>query len=748
LFEFLFKYSRTAFEQGEFLFASGWPLALLVGLVVLGIVPIAYTLYRYHQGLGVARLVVLGTLQTLIWAIVLTLLWRPALVTEELRPQENSVAVLLDTSASMSYGDGPQSRLQRGIQALEDRTLPGLADRFRVDSYAFADQATKLESLDRVPAPGAKTDIGDALLTVLRGANTGALGAVILVSDGADNAGDLDAAKIAEIASYGVPIHTLGVGREQIPEDLELADVVVAPESLPGSTVSAQVSIRHGRGGTAQLKVYDGDAILASKSIELPAQAGVTTRSINLDVGSAGVRDLRFTVDPLPGEIDVTNNTQLRPMEVPPQRLDILYIEGEPRWEYKFIRRAIGKDSPLRLAGLLRTTPNKYYRQGLLTQDELEDGFPTETRDLFAYDALIIGSFEAAALTPEQQDMIRDFVSRRGGSLLMLGGRRGLADGGWGATSVAEVLPAQLEAEPQGPTFDREPAKAVLTEDGARSEITRLGDDDEANEAAWSELPELADFQHIGELKPGAVALLDAQFQGKTEPLLVEQQFGRGHAYILATGGTWRWQMQLPHEDQRHETFWRQLLQALAATAPRPVTLSSERVFYGDQRSIELRAEIKDPEFAPAVGADVTLSARHSTDPATELTMKAVPGEPGVYEASFDAEQPGVYRFEAKATLDSEDLGTAQMAVRRADGVTEHFGIRQNRPLLERLAAATGGRYFTADQAASIPEAIRYSEAGLVDRHILDLWNMPFNFLLLLLLKGGEWLLRLRWGRL
>ena len=121
----------------------------------------------------------------------------------------------------------------------------------------------------------------------------------------------------------------------------------------------------------------------------------------------------------------------------------------------------------VRVASLLKTTPNKFYRQGVESPDELTDGFPTEELELFRYDALMIGSFEAAALTPAQHDMIREFVSRRGGSLLMLGGRRGLTDGGWGATSVAEVLPVRLP-ELDGPSFVREPAKAVWRRPGAR----------------------------------------------------------------------------------------------------------------------------------------------------------------------------------------------------------------------------------------------------------------------------------------
>jgi uncharacterized membrane protein len=625
--------------------------------------------------------------------------------------------------------------------------LPELQSSFAVNLFSFAGDVVELPSLEQVPAPGPVTHIGDALLGVLRGAQSGAIAAVVLVTDGADNSDDFDAARIAEVASFGVPVHTVGVGAESLPNDIELEDVQIAPIGLPGSTVSAQVSIRHSGPTLAQLKVYDGDAILASEAIQLPSTTGVTTRWIDLEVGKVGVRDLKFVLDALPGETNIVNNARLRPMEVPEQRRHILYIEGEPRWEYKFIRRAIEEGSAVRVASLLKTTPNKFYRQGVESPDELTAGFPTDELTLFRYDALMIGSFEAAALTPEQHDMIREFVSRRGGTLLMLGGRRGLADGGWGATSVAEVLPARLPML-EGPSFVRDPAKAVLTALGRTSALTRLDANEERNAALWGGLPDLADFQHVADLKPGAQTLLEAQVGGRTEPLLVHQRYGLGNAYILASGGTWRWQMQLPHEDQRHETFWRQLLQALATTAPQPVTLTSERVFYGDESAVALRAEVRDKLFQPADEATVSVEVSDGLGPPTTIEMRPVAGERGLYEAAYETTHTGVFRFEASARAGEETLGSARFAVRREDGLIEHYRVQQNRPLLERLAAATGGSYFAVRDVSRLPEAVSFSDAGSVERQVLDLWNMPIVFLLLLLLKAGEWLLRLYWGRL
>ena len=432
---------------------------------------------------------------------------------------------------------------------------------------------------------------------------------------------------------------------------------------------------------------------------------------------------------------------------MPEDRRRILYVEGEPRWEYKFIRRALDEDSPIRLASLLRTTPNKFYRQGVESEAELADGFPQERDALFAYDALIIGSFAAAELTEDQQTWVRDFVSERGGSLLMLGGRRGLADGGWANSIVAEALPAQLP-DLDAPSFVRAPFAVSLTAEGEESLLTQLSSDSQTNRELWEAMPDIADFQYLGQIKPGAVRLLDADVRGTAQPLLVHQRFGRGSAYILATGGTWRWQMQLPSEDQRHETFWRQILHALASGAPRPVELTAERVFYGDEDEIVVRAQVRDRSFEPIADAAVSVSVRRDFSAPSTLTMNPVPGEVGMYQATVQAEEAGLYRFEATAELGEQPLGGAQTAVRRADGISEHFQIQQNRALLERLASLTGGRYFTLDALGELPEAIQFSEAGIVERELLDLWNMPINFLLLMLLKLGEWVLRLYWGRL
>src|ERR1035437_9618657 len=203
-------------------------------------------------------------------------------------------------------------------------------------------------------------------------------------------------------------------------------------------------------------------------------------------------------------------------------RRRIVYVEGEPRWEFKFIRRAEAEDKGLQIVSMLRTTENKIYRQGIADPSELADGFPVKAEDLFKYQAIIIGSVEAGYFTPAQQELLREFVDKRGGGLLFLGGRFSLSDGGWGSSSLAYLFPTFLP-NAKG-TFHRDPATAQLTAAGAESPITRLLDDRVANVERWRKLPYLNDYQNPGTAKPGATVLAQMTAGGPKPPRWARSQ--------------------------------------------------------------------------------------------------------------------------------------------------------------------------------------------------------------------------------
>ncbi len=739
MFEWLFKYRQDEFTHGEFVFASTLPQWALYAAFAVGAAVIAgFLLHRREMALP--RLLAIGLLQLAMLALALFIVWEPSLVVRSLKAGENAIAVMLDTSESMGFADGEQSRMQQAQGALASDAFARLGSDYSLRRFFFSRDAVATDDFGKLPAPGSETAVSGSLLQVLRQARTSAVGAVVILSDGGDNEGTLESEQLAEIASLGVPVHTIGVGRERVPEDLELQEVLAPERTLPGTTLSARVTIRHDGAGVARLKVYDGDKFLASREIALPDTGTVTTGFVDFGLQEPGFRDLNFSLDGKEGETELRNNVRARVVQVPETPSRILYVEGEPRWEYKFMRRALDDDKSVRLVSLLRVSPNGFYRQGVDDPKELEKGFPTEARELFGYDALIIGNVQAAWFTPEQQQMIADFVSERGGSLLMLAGSSGLGDGGWVNSAVGELLPAQLPGN--SPSFHRERASVVVTARGSRSPMLRLSDDDAENGRLWGSLPELADYQVLGALKPAAISLLNVRIADKQQPLLVTQLFGRGRSWILATGGTWRWQMSLPIEDQRHEAFWRQLARGLVADTPERFELTARS--RGDH--VLLRAEVRDEKYKPQQGVTVTVVATPETGEPLTVDLRPSADQPGVFEADVAAGSSGLFSVEAMARRGGETLAATRVAIRHESSRAEYFSVRQNRTLLEQLATVTGGRYWTADQLDGLPEAIRYSAAGVTQQEIRALWNMPAIFLLLLLLKAGEWLLRRRWS--
>lgn len=741
MFEFLFKYSREDYARSELVFAGDWPQWLIVGLVILIVIASVAGLLRHRGNSSVAQLTTIGLLQVLMVAVVVIMLLQPTLTTERLRDGENTVALVLDNSESMAHG-GAESRFVVARRNLEAAVATEDAPTLTMRRYELGESPVAVESyLDTAPNSAA-TSVADSLLRILDEARFSPLAAVVLSSDGADTSGGLTADELDEIAAYGVPVHTIGVGRGAMPEDIELSDVTVPDRALPGSTISARVTVQHDASSTSQIKVYDGDDLLQLVPLELAADVSSTTAWVDVELGEAGPHELRFTVDGDGDEPELRNNTRATLVDVANQEYRILYFEGEPRWEYKFLRRAVVGDEDLGIATLLRVSPNKYYRQGIDSAEQLQDGFPATRDELFSYDALIVGSVEAASLSAEQQLMIRDFVSERGGSLLMLAGPSGLGNGGWGQSAIADVLPARLPATTTD-SFHRKKAGVTLTPQGADNQMLRFAAAAEENRDAWRELPEVADYQLTGSLKPAAVTLINAETDLGQIPLLITQPFGRGHTYILATGGTWRWQMSLPVEDLKHETFWRQLLRGLVASAPENVSL----VATGSpgETDITLRAEFRDDAFNPVSDVGVTVVVSHDTGESFSVQMQPDNNEAGVFLGQITPPLSGTWYFEALAERDGEPVAVGRTSILHEAGQAEHFGFRRNSGLLQRLSEATGGQYFDTDDLSALPDLLRYSSSGITETEFRSVWDAPAFFFLLLLLKAGEWLLRRRW---
>lgn len=759
MFQLLFKYPSPVFTKGRFVLLGAWPSWLLPVLIVVAAAGLAL-LIRWKQRAATVELRTwrawaIWGMQSVMVAFVLALLWRPAVMVSELNSQQNIIAVVVDDSRSMSIADnGGKTREAAALAALNDGVLAGLQKRFQTRVYRLGSKLAPVDGLGEIAPVDAATHIGVSLKQLVDETADLPVGAILLLSDGGQNAGSdggsgfsLDA--LEALRNRRLPVHTVGFGEEEHAHDVEMEDVSMAASATAHARVSATLSlIQHGYAGErAKLRVRDGDKVLTEREITLAPDGLIQTESLFFPTGTAGAKSLTFSIEPLPGEENLSNNAVTRPILVSDAKRRILYVEGEPRWEYKFIRRAEADDPTVQLVSMLRTTENKIYRQGISDPSELAEGFPVRPEDLFGYSGIMIGSVDAEYFTPLQKELLREYVDRRGGGILFLGGRSSLSDGGWAASSLNDLLPTLLPAGNHN--FHRNAATVELTPEGVESPITQLVDNPEKNAQRWKKLTYLADYEDAGSPKPGATVLASLHVGRRKLPLLITQNYGHGRTAILATGGTWRWQMSEALGDPSHDLFWQQLVRWLIADSPGPVAASMQERLLMDEGRVQLTAQVRDRQFQQAPNAHVTAHIVGPNDVNALIDLNPSENTPGLYQMEWTAEKPGAYLAEViaqSAGSPPQALGRDVLTFQRQDGIAENFHTEQNRRLLEQLASDTGGRYWKPSELKNLPRDISYSEAGISVRSTKELWDLPIVYLTLLGLPIAEWLLRRKWG--
>lgn len=738
MFELLFKYPPEVFERGELVFApllrSFEGVIVVVAVVLAAALVVLLAAPRPADSLGPARRAMIAGLQTLFAAAVLVLLAQPTLELATLAPGANTVAVLVDNSESMSFaaGAGDGSRLEVARSAVARFLQPSLAPVADVETFAFG-AATRRAPLTELRADEPRTRLVRAIADVTASFRGTPLAAVVVLSDGADNGDDgLDA-----LAAAGVPVHTVGIGPATLPGEVQLVGVTLPSEAPPESRVVAELDVRHSSAGPLLVKVFDGARLVAAQEAELRAGREQQRVAVAFDSGPGGIRELDFVVEPPPGDRLAGNNRQERLLTVSEQNRRVLYLEGEPRWEYKFLRRAVAGDRVLRLTSWLRTTERKTYRQDVRDPDELRAGFPEDRAGLYGYDVIVLGSLAAPYLTDEQHGWLERFVGERGGSLLALAGREALADGGWDVVPLAQALPVRLTRQATA-GYRAVEGRVRPTAAGLRSPMVQLFDAEGVD--PWPSLPPLGDHQPLGEPKPAATTLLEVLIDGEPQPLLVTQPYGLGTTAVLATATTWRWQMRTPPHDRRHTLFWRQLLRQLAEAARQRRDV---RIAVADD-GIGVTVVERDELFAPL--RDARAHARVIGPGGSEARFDLERAqEPGLLEARVPATAPGVYRIDVHPADAPEPI---TRFVRIGGERAEHFEPVRNDALLQRIAEATGGRYWRPEETGNIARALTFGAAGVKRIEQFPLWDMPVLFVLLVGLKGSEWLLRRRWGRI
>ncbi|HYL98348.1 MAG TPA: VWA domain-containing protein [Blastocatellia bacterium] len=756
---FLFKYRGGVFSKGRIAFgASPGVLALALIVTALG-VAIYFAYFRKASKLNSAARPVLIALRSVLFLVILFCLMRPTVVVPSVVPQSSFAAVLMDNSASTKIADQnnlPRLDAEKSLMAPDSVFYKSLSGRFKVRQFEFASDVKSISAASELNGEGDRTNLAGGLNQISREMAGDPVSGIVLMTDGANNtAGDIGNT-LATLKSRGVPVYVVGLGSTTLDGDLELVRATAPARVLAGSPISAELEVRATGTGDRAVKVEVGEDGHPLESQDIAVHGSDATQVVRLRFTptSAGVHSYKFTLAPLPGEKITANNSGQIVVNVENSRPRILYVEGEPRWEYGKIHEAMYEEKNLQLVSLLRSADGKFYRQGVDDPNELATGFPKSAEDLFKYDGILLGSAEATFFTFDQLRNIEEFVSRRGGGFLALGGANSFDNGNYINTPLADLLPVYLTGQATK-DWESQTFKVAPSTREQDSPVARLAERPEANAKAWQDLPAVTLPEVFYNLKPGATEILEAHSlrdPNARPPVLAEERYGRGRSMAFMVSDTWRWRMMLDSSNTTFETFWRNLLRYEIQNVRHQTEVSTERSFYATGDEVSVRADVADTKYQDVTTANVLAHVSAPSGRGFDLQLKPSFGQDfNGYRASFVPDEEGEYTISVKAersasTKDAGPLEGAETTILAGKIDREAFGAAQNQELLRRIATETGGGYYTPDTAVNLVEDMSHSGAGDSVQTAYDLWDMPINFLLVVALASAEWFLRKRMG--
>ncbi|MBN2477416.1 MAG: hypothetical protein JXB62_22615 [Pirellulales bacterium] len=740
--------------------ADSYLLVVVVALLLAGLLLLGPG--RGRVG-GWRRATLIGLRAAVVLLIVLAML-RPTLIYTETKKQSATLVILADRSRSMSVQDtvGNKSRYEALRRTIVEAApaLAALAEDFELKAYTFDAQARPAKTaggkITLGPTPdGEQTAIGAVLEDVLRQEAGKRLLGVVLLSDGAQRAyapRDLPPQTAASrLKHLGYPLFTFPLGQSRglgQAKDVAVKDLLVNPSVFEKNDLAVAGQIRADGYAGAQIPVellFENASgkmeVVAGERLKATAAGQLLPVKLSYAPPTAGEYKLTLRVAEQSGELVTTNNELSTFVNVLKGGLSVLYLEGTPRVEIKFLRRALEASPDINV---------DFYRIDA-RRPETRPGNMAEWFQPGKYDVYILGDLDATAFRDNELKDLAEAVDR-GAGLIMLGGFHSFAPGGYATTPLAKVLPVTMDR------FDRQEFGEKIRSDvhlpgplamrptpvGLLHFALTLAGSREENMAQWAKLPPLTGANRFRALAPSAQTLAVA---GRNTPLLVYHYYGRGRVLAFAGDSTWRWWMQ--GFESAHKRFWRQIVLWLARkdeTTEGNVWVRLAKRRFAPAERVEFAAG------AQSAGGEVVGTATYRASVVlpdqTRQPLTLVRQGDHMTGSFRQTQAAGDYTIEVTAMQDGAELGTAWSRFLVFQQDLELDNAAADAATLESLAAMTGGESLAPEQFPELIERLAQRTEHLeVEQQIKEaLWDTWPFFLLLVALLGTEWYLRKRWG--
>ena len=750
-----------------------------------------------------------ATLKLVGLILLALILMEPVILDELPRKNANEVAIVADNSSGLTVAldanePSPAEQLTSALVNSETNLYPEwlarIDDTFRLQPFLFDGSLRRVDEFSELSFAENRSDLATALGRIRQRFDKRPLAAIVAFTDGnATDAEELDTtlAKWSEVAeNAGVPVYPVILG-DPSPEARDLSVNHVTAETTQFEDAQVTLNIEAAARGhfpdpVEVFAVNEAGKELAVKEVVFPepVSGGPVSRALpvrlQLSAMPPGISFLkvgiRQSAEKPAEELTDRNNEKQISVNRGSGPYRILYVSGRPNWEYKFLRRSLAMDSEIELVGLIRIAKRepkfewrgrtgessnplfrgfrseipeetRKYDEPVLVRlnvsdaSELRDGFPKSAEDLFdTYKAIIIDDLEASFFTQEQQELIDQYVSRRGGTLLMLGGQESFQPGLWENTPIGRVLPVYLDKIRNGPpslesAFD-------LTREGWLEPWMRLrsSKDEETNRLAYM-TPFFA-LNQISAIKPGASILSTViDSERRTLPAIITQRYGEGKSAAVTIADFWRWGMKDPEQQENLARSWRQLVRWAINEVPSRVELEKEEVNSGLLPLTKLSVRVQTKTFDPQDDATVILTVSHEDGETSTLSAEPSLTDPGLFTTEYASENPSGYRVQA-SVLDGEgeEIGTDEIARTINPEADEFAKLGPNQSTLERIAAETGGKMLRLDELAELPALLKTLDLPISEVRQRPLWHTPWLFLIALACFLGEWVIRRRQG--
>jgi hypothetical protein len=756
---------------------------LVLLLLVLGALGFVIYLYRAETSLSRPKRVVLGLCRLSALTVIFAILFEPLVGTELIVDLPRTVLVLLDRSESMGIRDvratpeaqkdaalalgavpfeaaeAPlpeqvkaqvasvsRSELARGLvrrSGLFDR----LADEYRLRYFTFGDRlvpakgegAASLEALAAAGPTDTATRLGTAVEEAVDRYSGQPIVGVIVLTDGASNGG-LEPLEVARrMGKREVPLFPVGLGLPQ-PQDVSVRKLIAQDTVFLKDRVSVRVGLSSrgytGRGVDVTLSL-DGEKV-ADKRVTLTGGSQYEELFFIPDEKHDAAQ-LEAAVASLPGDASIENNRESATVRVLDEKISVLYVEGKPRWEYRYLRQVLLRDHRLDVTFLLAEGD----RDLAATSPRYLASLPTDPEKLFEYDLVILGDVPAAYFSGAQLNRLEQLVRERGGSFLMLAGHRH-APGDYLKTPIAELLPVKLRRA--GWEDIAESAYPAVTDTGMTSSFMSLEPLADRNREVWSQVKPLFQVPQIEAAKAGAYVLASlSSTVGRQDayPLIAWQRYGTGKTLFVGTDQLWR--LRFKRGDTYHARFWGQAIRFLTLSRllgeNKRVQMETERRDYRVGEWVEISTNVLNESFEPT-NAPVYTVGVEQTEPRrerVELRLTPVPDIPGFYQGVFAPSQAGSYVLRAAP----QDEGLANSVAFEVKAVpVEQLEPAMQEELLRDMAELSGGSYVSIREVPALEERLAGADKTAVVRREQPVWDLPAVFVAILLLMGMEWFLR------